>query len=174
MMKRAAWGLAGLLAVVPAGAWARGVTPYLPLNLEPEIEAQIERVLILADKPVMRRPIAAATVLDALPRACQADEALCQRVGRYLARCTHSSDLTHASTEGGPPTVRTTPSQTAICRPDQRPQETVRICATRRACPWRHRSTRRGDIRPAARPARLAGGRVLRRTDSRCQGPNAA
>jgi hypothetical protein len=101
MVKRAAWGLAGMLAVVPAGAWARGVSPDLPLNLEPEIEAQIERVLILADRPVMHRPIAAATVLDALPRACQADEALCQRVGRYLARCTHSSDLTHASTEGG-------------------------------------------------------------------------
>jgi len=53
----------------------------LPLNLEPEIEAQIERVLILADQPVMRRPIAAATVLDALPKACKVDPALCERVG---------------------------------------------------------------------------------------------
>jgi hypothetical protein len=94
-------GASPSVTVVPAGAWARGVTPYLPLNLESEIEAQIERVLILTDKPVMRRPIAAATVLDALPKACQVDRALCQRVGRYLARCTHSSDLTHASIEGG-------------------------------------------------------------------------
>src|SRR6266478_9254435 len=100
MTKRAAYSLAGLLAVVPAGAWARGVSPYLPLNLEPEIEAQIERVLILADEPVIRRPIAAATVLDALPKACRIDQALCQRVGRYLARYTHTSDLTHASIEG--------------------------------------------------------------------------
>ena len=91
---------AGILLAVHTVAVARGVTPYLPLNLEPEIEAQIERVLILADKPVMRRPIAAATVLDALPKACRIDQALCQRVGRYLARYTHTSDLTHASIEG--------------------------------------------------------------------------
>src|SRR6267142_4257461 len=91
---------AGMLLVVHAAAIARGVTPYLPLNLEPEIEAQIERVLILADKPVMRRPIAAAAVLDALPKACRIDPALCERVGRYLARYTHTSDLTHASVEG--------------------------------------------------------------------------
>src|ERR1700724_226293 len=91
---------AGMLLVFHAAAVARGVTPYLPLNLEPEIEAQIERVLILADKPVMRRPIAAAVVLDALPKACKVDQALCQRVGRYLARYTHTSDLTHASIEG--------------------------------------------------------------------------
>src|SRR3984893_5985714 len=87
---------AGILLAVHTVAVARGVTPYLPLNLEP----QIERVLILAGKPVMRRPIAAATVLDALPKACRIDPALCQRVGRYLARYTHTSDLTHASVEG--------------------------------------------------------------------------
>ena len=81
-------------------AWARGVSPYLPLNLEPEIEAQIERVLILGGKPVMRRPIAAATVLDALPRACAIDPVLCQKVERFLARYTQRSDLTHASIEG--------------------------------------------------------------------------
>jgi len=91
---------AGMLLAFHTAALARGVTPYLPLNLEPEIEAQIERVLILADKPVMRRPIAAATVLDALPRACRLDQVLCERVGRYLARYTHTSDLTRASIEG--------------------------------------------------------------------------
>jgi hypothetical protein len=92
--------LSAALVLVPACAAARGVTPYLPLNLEPEIEAQIERVLIIAGRPVMHRPIAAATVLDALPKACRVDQALCERVGRYLARYTHTSDLTHASIEG--------------------------------------------------------------------------
>jgi hypothetical protein len=89
-----------LLLPFCAAAAARGVTPYLPLNLEPEIEAQIERVLILAGKPVMRRPIAAATVLDALPKACAIDQALCERVGRYLSRYMHTTALTHASIEG--------------------------------------------------------------------------
>src|SRR6202047_2761216 len=100
MMTRTKLAAKWLLVVLPATAFGRGVSPYLPLNLEPEIEAQIERVLILAHRPVMRRPIAAATVLDALPKACEVDPALCQRVGRYLARYTHTSDLTHASIEG--------------------------------------------------------------------------
>jgi hypothetical protein len=49
----------------------------LPLGISPEIERQIERALILADKPVLTRPIAAATVLDALPRVCERDASLC-------------------------------------------------------------------------------------------------
>src|SRR6185437_6848537 len=75
-----------LLCVAHATASARGVSPYLPLNLEPEVERKIERVLILADKPLMTRPIAAATVLDALPKACKVDPVLCKQVARYLAR----------------------------------------------------------------------------------------
>jgi hypothetical protein len=99
-MKKAAFAVPWLLCLIPSLALARGVSPYLPLNLDPEIERQIERVLILADKPVLTRPIAAATVLEALPRACEADRALCQQVRRYLDRYMHSSGLTHASIEG--------------------------------------------------------------------------
>jgi hypothetical protein len=90
----------GWLFIGLSTAFGRGVSPYLPLNLEPEIESQIERVLILGDKPVMTRPIAAATVLDALPKACKVDQALCVRVQRYLARYTHNSGITHASVAG--------------------------------------------------------------------------
>ncbi|MBV9697473.1 MAG: hypothetical protein JO005_11145 [Gammaproteobacteria bacterium] len=86
-----------MLLILANQALCRGVSPYLPLHLEPEIEAQIERVLILAGQPVMRRPLAAATVLDALPRACEVDQALCETVGNYLARFTRASNLTHAS-----------------------------------------------------------------------------
>jgi len=80
-----------------SGAWGRGASPYLPLNLSPEIERQIERVLLLADRPVMTRPIAAATVLDALPAACKVDELLCSRVRKYLQRYTKRASLDHAS-----------------------------------------------------------------------------
>ena len=80
-----------LLAVVPLAALhavvhAKGVTPYLPLNLDPEIERQIERVMVLGDKPVMTRPIPAARVLEALPKACKADAVLCANVQKYLKR----------------------------------------------------------------------------------------
>jgi len=110
MMQRIANGIArtalslvagALLSTLPDGAaLARGVSPYLPLNLSPEVERNIERVLILADKPVMTRPIAAATVLDALPKACKADPVLCERVRRYLSTYMHSFVITHGSAEG--------------------------------------------------------------------------
>jgi hypothetical protein len=85
-----------LATLTPALAWARGPSAYLPLDLDPQIERQVERVLILAGKPVMRRPIAAAIVLDALPRACEQDPALCQQVRRYLDRYMNSYGVTHA------------------------------------------------------------------------------
>lgn len=94
----APWLWAPILGLIfQSEAAARGVSPYLPLNLEPEIERKIERVLILGDQPVMSRPIAAATVLSALPKACKVDALLCHQVQRYLARYMHGSGLTHAS-----------------------------------------------------------------------------
>lgn len=88
----AALGFPGVVA-------ARGVSPYLPLNLSPEIERQIEQVLILAGRPIVRRPIAAATVLDALPDACKVDEALCTRVRKYLNAYMAPYGVTDASIE---------------------------------------------------------------------------
>jgi hypothetical protein len=93
-----------LVAVLVSGTAevgsARGVTPYLPLNLAPEIERQVERVLVLGDKPVMTRPIPAALVLEALPKACKVDAVLCENVRRYLKRYMGGSGLEFASVEG--------------------------------------------------------------------------
>src|SRR6476620_8070835 len=99
MMKRVVLAASGLLSVGNF-CFARGVSPYLPLNLDPVAERQIERLLILADKPVLTRPIAAATVLDALPSACAKDPVLCQEVRRYLARYMRNWAVTEASIEG--------------------------------------------------------------------------
>lgn len=99
----ARWSLYGLcamtLATMTHGAYARGVSPYLPLKLSPEIERQIERVLILADKPVLTRPIAAATVLEALPKACQRDARVCAQVRRFLRRYMETRSVDHGSFE---------------------------------------------------------------------------
>lgn len=84
---------------VPGLAAARGVSPYLPLNMSPEMERQIDQVLLFAGRPIMRRPIAAATVLEALPDACKVDEALCNRVRRYLNSYMDRFGVTHASIE---------------------------------------------------------------------------
>ncbi|HEX8757856.1 MAG TPA: capsule assembly Wzi family protein, partial [Steroidobacteraceae bacterium] len=85
-MKKTALLLATGLIASQGAAYALGVSPYLPLNLDPDIEAQVERVLILGDQPVMTRPIPAALVLEALPKACKVDRPLCRSVRHYLTR----------------------------------------------------------------------------------------
>ena len=79
---------------------AAGVSGYLPLDLEPEMERQIERVLILADEPILKRPFAVALVEDALPQACTVDKPLCMKVKRYLQRYSRDYAVTHASATG--------------------------------------------------------------------------
>jgi Capsule assembly protein Wzi len=88
-----------VLALTQA-ALAGGVSSYLPLNLEPEMERQIERVLILADEPILKRPFAVALVEDALPQACMVDKSLCTKVKRYLQRYSRDYAVTHASATG--------------------------------------------------------------------------
>ena len=79
---------------------ADGVSAYIPLNLEPEMERQIERVLILADEPILKRPIAVNLVQLALPEACKHDQALCEKVKKYLERFSHDYAVSHASVAG--------------------------------------------------------------------------
>ena len=81
-------------------ALADGVSAYIPLNLEPEMERQIERVLILADEPILKRPFAVALVQDALPQACMIDKPLCKKVQKYLQRYSRDYAVTHASASG--------------------------------------------------------------------------
>ena len=89
---------AGALAAVSVRA--EGVSAYIPLNLEPEMERQIERVLILANEPILKRPFAVELVKLALPQACQVDKPLCERVSKYLERYSHDYAVTHASATG--------------------------------------------------------------------------
>jgi hypothetical protein len=90
-----------LAVFVTVTAHARGVSPYLPLSQAPEIERMIEGVLILADKPVLTRPIAAATVYDALPAACEQDVELCDQVRHYLRGYMKDVGIGHLSVSAG-------------------------------------------------------------------------
>jgi len=91
--------LALSLSFAAADSRANGATPYLPLNLSPEIERQVERVLILGGRPAMTRPVPVATVLEALPKACRRDAALCRRVRQYLDRYFGAAGVSSASIE---------------------------------------------------------------------------
>src|SRR6185312_7125803 len=96
-MRRTALLLAASMIASQGVAYALGVTPYLPLNLDPDVEAQVERVLILGDEPVMTRPIPAALVLEALPKACKVDRPLCERVRHYLDRYMQTTGIEFTS-----------------------------------------------------------------------------
>jgi hypothetical protein len=118
-MKKTTIPAFALLSLASLPAFSRGVSPYLPLNLDPAIERQIERVLILADKPALTRPFAAATILDALPTACRIEPILCQEVRSYLARYMRNWSVTDASLEAAhspDTTIKTLPTGTASPR----------------------------------------------------------
>jgi hypothetical protein len=92
--------LACTLGALMQPARAGGLSGYLPLNLEPEMERQIERVLILADEPILKRPFAVELVEAALPQACRVDKPLCMKVKKYLQRYSRDYAVTHASATG--------------------------------------------------------------------------
>jgi hypothetical protein len=89
--------IAGVMLAASNAAAAGGVTAYLPMNLEPEVERQIERVLILADEPILKRPFSVELIKLALPQACQVDKPLCTKVGKYLERYSRDYAVSHAS-----------------------------------------------------------------------------
>jgi hypothetical protein len=92
--------VAACVLILAGRAQADGATAYLPINLEPEMERQVERVLILADEPILKRPFAVALVELALPKACEVDKVLCEKVRKYLNRYSRDYALTHASITG--------------------------------------------------------------------------
>ncbi|HUL47012.1 MAG TPA: capsule assembly Wzi family protein, partial [Steroidobacteraceae bacterium] len=98
-LKRSIGPLCAACALATA-AQADPLSAYLPLNLEPEMERQIERLLILADEPILKRPFPVELVKAALPDACKKDAALCERVRRYLERYSRDYAVTHASATG--------------------------------------------------------------------------
>jgi hypothetical protein len=99
---RGAWAATLVLAAglgAHCTARASGVSPYLPLNLSPEIERKIERVLVLGGQPVLTRPVPVDRVMLALHKARRLDRPLCAEVERYLDRYFRSAGVTHASAE---------------------------------------------------------------------------
>jgi hypothetical protein len=102
-MRKAPLLLAMSLLASQGVAYALGVSPYLPLNLDPDVENQVERVLILGDEPVMTRPIPAALVLEALPKACKVDRPLCESVRRYLDRYMQTTGVEFTSLSAAAP-----------------------------------------------------------------------
>ena len=78
---------------------------YLPLQLSPEIEARVERLFVVANMPVMKRPIPIKYVQEAIGKTSRTHPRLSLSVKNYLDRYSASAGISHfqisASTSGG-------------------------------------------------------------------------
>jgi hypothetical protein len=86
-----------ILLLIATTAHSRGVSPYLPLQVAPEIEREIKRLFTLAGMPVLRKPYFAGDVAEALHRGCQVPSSVCDNVSVYLERYKNSWGITDAS-----------------------------------------------------------------------------
>lgn len=82
-------------------AGAAGVSPYLPLNMSPEIEYKVEQLMVIAGKSVMARPIPLSEVVDALKIAQHRNPQLTRQIRAYLERYKKTAGVTHWSIEAG-------------------------------------------------------------------------
>lgn len=110
------------LLVLPTALHAAEVGGYLPLNLEPRLEADVIRLLTLADRTVMRRPIPLQDITEALPDACAVDRPLCTRVQRELAPWLASAALVTASAEAALASSASNPDSARLPLPNERGQ----------------------------------------------------
>ncbi|MFC7006372.1 capsule assembly Wzi family protein [Bowmanella sp. JS7-9] len=89
--------LMAILACTPSLAMATGVSPYLPLNISPEAELQIERAFVLAGHPSLSKPYKASDLLRILPQLRELNPTLYQQLSQYLSRYRRTEAVTHKS-----------------------------------------------------------------------------
>ena len=74
---------------------AKGLSPYLPLNLAPEVELQIEKLIALSGQTPLTKPYKASELLIRLPQIKDKYPLLFNRLNAYLKRYTETSAITH-------------------------------------------------------------------------------
>ena len=78
---------------------ANGVSPYLPLNTDPLIELQIERLVSITQMPVLSKPYHIVTIDKYLDKIRTSHPTLYTRLNNYIKRYKRQSAITHFSTE---------------------------------------------------------------------------
>ena len=74
---------------------AQAGTLYLPLKMSPEIESRVERLFVLANMPIIKRPIAINRVNVALEKVGNSEPALTRSISEYLKRYSKTISVTH-------------------------------------------------------------------------------
>lgn len=78
---------------------ANGVSPYLPLNTDPLIELQIERLASITQMPILSKPYHIVTVVKYLEQVRTSHPTLYNRLNSYIKRYKQQSAITHFSTK---------------------------------------------------------------------------
>lgn len=80
-------------------SYAKGPSPYLPLQMEPLIELELQRLATVAKLPLLTKPYHAATVNRYLKTVVDSHPILYRRINNYLKRYKKTAALTHASVQ---------------------------------------------------------------------------
>lgn len=94
--------LASLIAtstLLSSGVMAQGISPYLPLNMAPEIEAQIERAMALTPSAPLTKPYKAKELLDRIEHIKESHPELYRRLNSYLARYKKTVVVNHLAAD---------------------------------------------------------------------------
>lgn len=78
-------------------SFAKGISPYLPLKLSPEIELMIEKVFAITQNAPLSKPYKAADLQRNLKQIAETHPQLYQQLKRYLKRFEQVRGITHKS-----------------------------------------------------------------------------
>jgi len=84
------------LCLINVASFAKGVSPYLPLQVDPLIELELNRLASLAKLPVLTKPYHTATVNRYLEKIVDSHPTLYMRITTYLKRYKKKAAITHA------------------------------------------------------------------------------
>ena len=88
-----------ILSSISFTSLAKGVSPYLPLQLDPTVELEIQRLATVAKLPLLTKPYHIATVHRYLKKISRSHPTLYNRLNKYMKRYKKSAAITHAKAE---------------------------------------------------------------------------
>jgi hypothetical protein len=88
-----------ILYFININSFAKGPSPYLPLQIDPLIELELNRLATLVKLPILTKSYHASTINNYLTRIADSHPTLYKRISTYLKRYKKETALTHSSAE---------------------------------------------------------------------------
>jgi hypothetical protein len=99
MKKRLLGLMAGVGLLANSFGVAAGVSPYLPLKLNPVFELEVERLVTITGYPSLKKPYHIATIVSYLNKVKMSHPQLHGRIDRYIERYKAPYNITHLKAE---------------------------------------------------------------------------